>query len=48
MRKFMEAMEKDYLKENFTMRDVVLVHLFLIALLVIMGLAGWMDSVSGL
>ena len=45
MTKFTETMEKDFRKENFTKKELVVYGIVVpIVLVLIMGLAGWLES----
>ena len=42
-------MEKDYQKENFTWKEWLVYGVVVpVVLILIMGIAGWMDQMSGL
>lgn len=49
MKKFFELMMKDYQKENFTVSEWIIGGIVLpLVLVALMGVAGWMDHLSGL
>ena len=46
MKEFLKIMEKDYQKENFSVKEWVVYGIVApMVLLAIMGLAGWMETV---
>lgn len=49
MKKFLEIMGKDILKEDFTDREYLIYGIIApIILIIIMAFAGWMDQMSGI
>ena len=45
MKEFLKIMEKDYLKENFSVKEWVVYGIVApLVLLTIMGLAGWIET----
>lgn len=49
MKKLIDTVEKDYLKENFSLSECVVYGIVVpVVLIALMGLAGWMDSMGGL
>lgn len=49
MKKLIETVEKDYLKEDFSLGECVVYGIVVpVVLIALMGVAGWMDSMSGL
>ena len=45
MEKLFEIMEKDFRKKNFTKKELIMYGIIVpIVLVLIMGLAGWMES----
>lgn len=48
MKKFMKTMEKDVRKDGFTKKEMVVYGIIVpLALVLIMGLAGWIENVIG-
>jgi hypothetical protein len=48
MDKFMKTMEKDVQKDNFTKKEMVVYGVLVpLALVLIMGLAGWIENLLG-
>lgn len=49
MKKFLEIMGKDILKEDFTDKDYIVYGIIAPTILIIlMAFAGWMDQMSGI
>lgn len=48
MEKFINTMEKDVRKDNFTKKEMVVYGIIVpLALVLIMGLAGWIENALG-
>lgn len=49
MKKLIDVIGKDYLKEDFSVSECVAFGIVVpVVLIALMGVAGWMDSMSGL
>ena len=49
MKEFFEIMEKDYLKEDFSVKEWIVAGIVVpVVMIAIMAIAGWMDQLSGL
>ena len=47
MKEFLQMMEKDYQKENFTMKEIIVFGVIApIVILAIIGIIGWLDSIG--
>lgn len=45
MKEFLEAMEKDYMKEKFSKKEMVVYGILVpLALIALMALAGWLET----
>ena len=45
MKEFLKIMEKDYLKENFSVKEIIVGGIVVpLVMVAIMGLAGWLES----
>lgn len=49
MKEFFEILGKDYLKEDFSVKEWIVAGIVVpVAMIAIMAIAGWMDMLSGL
>lgn len=48
MKEFFEILEKDYLKEDFSVKEWIVAGIVVpVVMIAIMAIAGWMDMLSG-